>query len=461
MGWGIAVTFAIVSVALLLASLLRARLRFLQRFLVPNAITAGFVGLGLMYLLEWAFPEVMPKREDLGNIVYHLLAITFISIGLKRRERYVSKDSIATAFHLSLGYAVEGFIGYSITLIFLFTLMPRIFPTFGMLFEMGFGQSSAQAYALGKQWEAIGFQNGGTVGLTFGAIGFIWACFVGVPFLNWGIRRGYVKGIDRRLLENTGFLGRGGTKPTTGRGTTHPDVIATGTLHLAFIGLVYLVDYFFIKFLVFILNGLGSTFAVQFGNILWAYHAFFATLFALLAGRILRAAKLDHILDDGMLTGISASSVDFLVTAAIMAIELAFVVQYIIPITVICIVGGVLVMLLVLFLARRSFNDYFFERVISIFGLLTGTVSSGLALLRVIDPEYRTPAASDLVLGSGFSVFIAFPLLLLINIPAMYRTTKVYLLTDAGILGYIVILFVIMIALRVLGPKRQRSAKGM
>lgn len=454
MGWDLAVTFAIVSVSLLIASLLRANLRFLQRFLVPNAITAGFVGLGLMYLLGWAFPQIMPKREYLGNIVYHLLAVTFISIGLKRRERYVSKDSIATAFHLSLGYAVEGFIGFSITLVFLFTMMPQIFPTFGMLFEMGFGQSSGQAYALGKQWESLGFVNGGTVGLTFGAIGFLWACFVGVPFLNWGIKRGYVKGVDRKLLENTGFMGRGVKKQVTGKSTTHPDVIATGTLHIAFIGLVYLVDYFFIKFVVFLLSRLGGTFSVQFGNILWAYHAFFATLFALLAGRILRALKLDHILDDNMLTGISASSVDFLVTAAIMAIELAFVVQYIVPIAVICIAGGVAIMLLVIFLAKRSFNDYFFERVISIFGLLTGTVSTGLALLRVIDPEYKTPAASDLVLGSGFSLFIGFPLLFLINIPALHRTTKVFLLTDGGIFGYIVVLFVVMYALKILGKKK-------
>ena len=41
----------------------------------------------------------------------------------------------------------------------------------------------------------------------------------------------------------------------------------------------------------------------------------------------------------------------------------------------------------------------------------------------VIDPEYRTPAARDLVLGSGLSLFFSFPLLLLfINVPALNRT---------------------------------------
>ena len=454
MEWQLVIDFTIICISLIIASVLRSQVRFLQRFLVPNAITAGFVGLGLMYLLEALVPDLMPSREILGNIVYHLLAVTFISIALKKRERYIDRNSLATAFHLTLGYAIEGFIGYTVTLLFLFTVMPDIFPTFGMLFEMGFGQSSGQAYALGRQWEALGFENGGTVGLTFGALGFLWSCFIGIPFLNWGIRRGYVKNVDPSTFSNSGFFARKEQRPASGLKTTHPDVVSSGAFHIAFIGSVYLVDYFLIKLIVMFLTGVGGDFAVQFGNILWAYHAFFATLLALLIGRVLDRLRLHHVLDEGMLTGISASSVDFLVTAAIMAIEVVVVVRYIVPIAVICVVGGTVIMLVVVTLARKSFDDHVFERVISIFGLLTGTVSTGLALLRVVDPEYKTPAASDLVLGSGFSLFFGFPLLFFINIPALHRSTKIYLLTDAGIFGYIVILLVVMAALGLFRRRR-------
>ena len=69
MEWRLVIDFTIVCVSLIIASVLRSRLRFLQRFLVPNAITAGFVGLGLMYLIEALFPEMLPSREILGNIV--------------------------------------------------------------------------------------------------------------------------------------------------------------------------------------------------------------------------------------------------------------------------------------------------------------------------------------------------------------------------------------------------------
>jgi ESS family glutamate:Na+ symporter len=457
MEWSLVFMFMVLCASFLAAAVLRANLRPLQTYHVPNAITAGFTGLALMELVKAAVPDLSLDKETLGNVVYHLLAVGFISIALKKRERYMSRTSLTTAFHLCLGYAIEGFIGFVLTLAFLYTVMPGIFPTFGMLFEIGFGQSSGQAYALGKQWETLGFAEGGTVGLAFGAIGFLWGCFVGIPFLNWGIRNGYVKAADKAALRNSGFFARGALPGETTRSTTHPDVMASGAFHLAVIGGVYLVDYAFIRFVVFLLGKTGAPFAVQFGTILWAYHSFFATLFALLAATVLDRRGLRRILDDGTLTGISAASVDFLMAASIMAIEFVVVARYIIPIAVISVVGGVLVMLFIVWVAKRGYSDHIFERSVAMFGLLTGTAGTGLALLRVIDPEFKTPAAGDLILGSGFSLFLGFPLLFLINIPALNRTTSAYLLTAASIAGYIVVLFAVMIALGFFGRPKEMA----
>ncbi len=71
----------------------------------------------------------------------------------------------------------------------------------------------------------------------------------------------------------------------------------------------------------------------------------------------------------------------------------------------------------------------------------------------VIDPEYRTPAARDLVLGSGLSLFFSFPLLLFINVLALNRTVRMYLLTEMAVLVYILIIFAVMVATRFLRPK--------
>ena len=47
--------------------------------------------------------------------------------------------------------------------------------------------------------------------------------------------------------------------------------------------------------------------------------------------------------------------------------------------------------------------------------MLTGTISSGVLLLREIDPGMKTPASNNLVTGSSFGIIFGAPMLLLIS----------------------------------------------
>ena len=53
-----------------------------------------------------------------------------------------------------------------------------------------------------------------------------------------------------------------------------------------------------------------------------------------------------------------------------------------------------------------------------IFGVSTGTLPTGLALLRVIDPDFETPVALDYMYSSGLTFILAIPFILVINFPA-------------------------------------------
>ena len=50
--------------------------------------------------------------------------------------------------------------------------------------------------------------------------------------------------------------------------------------------------------------------------------------------------------------------------------------------------------------------------------MLTGTISSGVLLLREIDPDYETPAANNLITGSSFGIVFGAPVLLLVSMAA-------------------------------------------
>ena len=73
---------------------------------------------------------------------------------------------------------------------------------------------------------------------------------------------------------------------------------------------------------------------------------------------------------------------------------------------------------------------------------MTGTISSGLALLRVTDPEYRSPVAQELVLSSGIALLFGFPLLLIINMPFTVFGGSIsgFLIVLSMMAGYLVLL---------------------
>ena len=52
-----------------------------------------------------------------------------------------------------------------------------------------------------------------------------------------------------------------------------------------------------------------------------------------------------------------------------------------------------------------------------IFGVSTGTLSTALALLRVVDPEFKSPVIEDYTYGSGIVFIFAIPLILFMTWP--------------------------------------------
>ena len=61
-------------------------------------------------------------------------------------------------------YTLQAILGIGLTLLFMFTLMPDLFPSFGFLLPLGFGLGPGQAYAIARGWEPLGSREGQTWG---------------------------------------------------------------------------------------------------------------------------------------------------------------------------------------------------------------------------------------------------------------------------------------------------------
>jgi len=86
--WKIVIDAGIISAALLLATFLRAKLHFLQRLMVPNALTAGFI---LLPIYNFLFPYLGYTVNKLGDLVYHLLNLSFIAMTLRANPKQKKK----------------------------------------------------------------------------------------------------------------------------------------------------------------------------------------------------------------------------------------------------------------------------------------------------------------------------------------------------------------------------------
>jgi ESS family glutamate:Na+ symporter len=432
----------LICVALLIATFIRSKIRFFQKFLIPNALIAGFI---LLPFYNYAAPLLGMGSEGLENLVFHLLNLSFVAMslrgmGMKGAGRRIFSSSVI----IIIQYTLQVIVGFGLTLLFIYTFLPKLFPSFGFLMPLGYGLGPGQAFAIGKGWEVFGFEGGGNLGLVFAAIGYLWACFLGIALITIGLRRGWMEPqlttvIEQRRLR-TGILPQEQSRPVGSLLTTETEAIDTLSFNLALVLGVYLLAYLFLQLVTFLLSFAGPM-GTQLATNLWGIAFIFAAIVAMFVKRIFRAFKIDHSVDNGTLTRLAGGCIDIMVTAAIAAITIVLLTRFWIPILTIAVVGAAVSTITIFWTVSRLFTDNRFTRAIMFYGCLTGTLSTGLALLRVVDPDFKTPVATDYMYGTGITFVLVIPLILMLNLPGYwYSTGQIWYLwvTLAIIAAYVV-----------------------
>ncbi len=434
--------FAYLSGFLILGTILRRYIPFLQKYLIPNNVVAGFSGL-LVGSQILGLIDLDSTR--LGQYVYHLLAITFIALGLRQQKTKWGRGPLSKSFTGLSCYITQALVGILVTFLFIYTISPNLFPGIGFLLPLSFGMGPGIAYTMGHSWEKFGFAGGGMVGLTLSVIGFLIAYFAGIVIVNRGIKNRETALMDgpEKITEDMRLgVVKNGTPKEAGKLTLSTEAIEPLAFQIALIGLVYLATYGLIHWLTGIMANAGLN---DFIDTVWSFHFVVGLLIAILVRKIMDWTKTSYVIDRGLMTRTSGLCMDYLVVGSIAAIDLAIVGQYWGPILVMSLLGGIVTYAVVRYASKRAFDDYHFERFVGIFGEMTGTINSGLVLIRVTDPEFDTPAAEDLAYGGGISLFVGLPLLILLTVPmtVFENTLRGYWITLGAILFYAAILWTV------------------
>ncbi len=390
---GFVVNLLALAVLLALAAGLRNRIGPLRRLGVPDSIVAGIGGLVLGPSVLNVIPFSAPELESL---VYHGFALVFIAVGLQRAPsgaRPGGARSVAVAIptaaviQVCLGLMIVG--GWA-------AAADGLHPGFALLPMLGFSQGPGQALSLGGAWETLGLADGGQLGLSFAALGFASCCAVGIPVIALARRWGWVSPSAH------------GGPPRTPPGSERPStaVMEPLTASVVAIGVVYAGAFALISGLVRILPPGSSLIPTA-----WGFHFIVGALLAMAVRRGAIRLRTDGVFDDRLLGRLAVLAVDVTTAAALAAVQLAVVGRWWLPVLVITIVVTVVTLIVCLWLGRRAFPQAPFEHAIAMFGMLTGTLPTGLALLRTLDPQLRGPVARNMALGVTGSVLLTAPLM--------------------------------------------------
>ena len=428
MNWNYIIHIGIISLSLLLAALMRARIRFFQKYLIPAPILAGIL---LLVFYNFIAPSWGLKSDYLGELVYHLLNLSFIAMMLrvtgKPENRNKGKRMLAENVTAVIGqYGLQTFFGLMVTALLIATVKPDLFPAIGFTLALGFELGPGQAYSIGSTWERMGFVGGSSVGLTMAAIGFLLGSFGGVVLINQGLKRGwigqeYLEKIKKKSIR-TGFFSRvESERPVGSYLSTDGESLDTFSYHIALVMLTYLLSWGFLTLLTKLLHLIGPL-GVDLAESLWGINFIFSAFCALGVKMFMRLLKVETTIDNATCNRLSGLSVDLTVAASLGAISLVAVQGYWLPILALVLVGAFLTLVILPAYCSRLYDDHQFYRMLVIYGTATGTLPTGLALLRVVDPEFETPVATDYLYSVGIVFILAIPIILSVNLPAFSVT---------------------------------------
>jgi len=436
--WSMLINILLLAIFMGIASFFKAKFKFLRKFLVPTPIIAGFIGLILGKEVLGLAPI---DKNFLGLLVYHLMAIGFIALALQDRKQKKSRSFVNAGAYIVSTYLIQGIVGFVISLLLVNTIYPDLFPMFGLLLPLSFGQGPGQAFSIGSQWESLGFINGGNIGLTFATFGFFWASFAGLPFMNYLVKKSKLKYVKRQKHDTYKII----NQKMEYRESTSNESLDSITIQLFLIALVYFFTFLTLKTCSFLLSPLGNI-GSTLSQLLWGFHFVIGSIYGIIIRVIINYARNNDkrvYFDTNkfLLQRITGGVFDFMITASIAAISIYTFKRFAVPILLITSVGGLLTMVYTYFMVKKIFSTDQLENVLGFYGMQTGTISTGMALLKEVDPNLSTSATDNLVLGSAVGIFFGFPLMVILSIPVIGYTTNRPILYIYSLIAFFIYLF--------------------
>lgn len=417
---------------LLLGFALRAKLKFLQKTFMPASVIGGFILLilGPIGLKVLPIPEDWITTWSLLPGILIVPVVTATPLGLKlgvksKKELF----NILPLLLIMLGvYYLQHIVGFVVNLIF--NSGGNMYPTFGWELPIGYSGGHGTAGILGNMLQEMNlpyWETAQGVAITTATFGIVGGILIGMVVINWGARKGYTEILEKPsdIPENMalGYEKNVDLQQSLGRETTKPSSVDTISFHAAII--------FLGCFLAYMLLGLAKKYEVPaFKSIsVWAY----GIIVMFVIWGIINKLNLGFLIDSNAKGKITGPFTEFAVIAAIASLPVKAVLDYIVPILILCILGYIFTTFYLLIMCKKYLSEYWLEHMVATFGMSTGVFLTGLLLLRVCDPEYKSPVIGNYSISFSIMSAVTFAIMPLILNIILTKGTMYALILTSGI----------------------------
>ena len=373
-----------VSMFILLGFFVREFVKPLQKLFLPASLVGGLVMLALGQ--QGAGLITVPKV--LGSVPGVLIDIVMVSlvfgVSFNRKMLHSYLDYVCLPMP---AYGMQMCVG---TLLgaFLRGAWPGLPVGWGVLGVFSFHGGHGTAAAAAASFEKLGYEGHMAIAMVLSTVGLIVAMTVGMALVNYGVRKGWGTYVKEPTKQPDYFYG--GALPADQRksvGTTVTTSISINHLALQF---AWLMGALFIGQQIFAgLNTFPAFKALHLPSVLHG------VVGGAVMWYLIELLHLQKFVDLKTIKLLSGFFLELVVFTAMATLNLKFVSTYAAPLAIYCVVLTVLTLPLVVFCARKFAKEEWFEKACMCFGAATGNTSTGLALVRSIDPNSESHAGDS------------------------------------------------------------------
>jgi len=336
------------------------------------------------------------------------LALGFIASAFKPSKGKLTKKRTVEIFNTGVTtvatYLLQAVFGLTISLIAAM-IVTDFFPAAGVLLPFGYGQGTGQALNYGTIYETqFGFVGGKSFGLTIAAFGFLSAALGGVIHLNVMKRRG------KLVLSNRSDGSLHTERIESINEIPMQESVDKLSVQMALILVAYIAAYL-------IMWGLGKL-VPGMRAVIYGFNFLLGVLTATVIKVVLNLLRAKRIIrkkytNNFLMTRVSNLFFDIMVVAGVAAIRLDVLMDYWGIMLILGVVGLVITYVYNYAVAKTLFPDYTQEQFLTMYGMLTGTASTGIILLREIDKDFKTPASDNMVYQNFPAIVFGLPIMFL------------------------------------------------